>query len=63
MAARRTALNFKTMLQADVPKGREGKHKEIVTQILSDLAQMNDGVGIKVPLKDLAESKERCAQL
>ena len=58
MAARRTALNFKTMLQADVPKGREGKHKEIVTQILSDLAQMNDGVAIKVPLKDLAESKE-----
>jgi hypothetical protein len=59
MAARRTALNFKTMLQADVPKGREGKHKEIVTQILSDLAQMNDGVAIKVPLKDLAESKEK----
>jgi hypothetical protein len=57
MAARRTALNFKTMLQADVPKGREGKHKEIVTQILSDLAQMNDGVAIKVPLKDLAERR------
>jgi len=59
MAARRSPMNFKTMLQADVPKGREGKHKEIVTQILSDLAQMNDGAAIKVPLKDLAESKEK----
>ena len=33
-------MNFKEMPQADVPQGRNGKHKEIVTMILSDLAQV-----------------------
>jgi len=52
-------MNFKTMQQADVPQGRNGKHKEIVTQILSDLDQIEPGVALKVPLAELAESKER----
>jgi len=52
-------MNFKTMQQADVPQGRNGKHKEIVTQILSDLDQVEPGVALKVPLAELAESKER----
>jgi len=53
------AMNFKTMAQTDVPQGRDGKHKEIVTRILSDLEQIKDGTAIRVPLKDLAESKEK----
>ncbi len=52
-------VNFKTMLQADVPQGRKGKHKEIVAKILSDLDQIKDGSAFKVPLKDLAQSKEK----
>jgi DNA helicase TIP49 (TBP-interacting protein) len=52
-------MNFKTMAQIDVPKGREGKHKEVVTQILSDLDQMKAGIAIKIPLKELAESKAK----
>jgi len=52
-------MNFKTMAQVDVPKGREGKHKEIVTQILSDLDQMKVGSAIKIPVKELAESKAK----
>lgn len=56
---RNASLHFKTMAQADVPQGRNGKHKEIVTKILSDLEQTKDGVAIKVPLADLAESKEK----
>ena len=52
-------MNFKTMAQVDVPKGREGKHKDIVTQILSDLDQMKAGSAIKIPVKELAESKEK----
>jgi DNA helicase TIP49 (TBP-interacting protein) len=52
-------MNFKTMAQLDVPKGREGKHREIVTQILSDLDQMKAGTAIKVPLKELVESKAK----
>ena len=37
-------MNFKSMAQADVPQGRNGKHKEIVTKILSDLDQVKKGV-------------------
>jgi len=59
MAATRGPMNFKTMAQADVPQGRNGKHKQIVTQILADLDQMKDGNAIKVPLKELTESMEK----
>jgi DNA helicase TIP49 (TBP-interacting protein) len=52
------SMNFKTMLQVDVPQGRNGKHKQIVTQILSDLDQLAAGVALKVPLAELEESKE-----
>jgi len=51
-------MNFKGMPQADVPQGRNGKHKEIVTKILSDLDQLQKGIALKVPLALLAESKE-----
>lgn len=61
MAAKKVtpSMNFKTMAVPDVPKGRDGKHKQIVTQILSDLDQINDGLAIKVPLAELAQSKEK----
>ena len=59
MATNKVPMNFKTVAQTEVPQGRNGKHKEIVDQILSDLAQMKDGTAIKVPLKDLTESKEK----
>jgi hypothetical protein len=51
-------MNFKTMAQPDVPQGRNGKHKRIVTKILSDLDQLPAGIALKVPLAELAESKE-----
>ena len=54
----KVAMNFKTMAQGDVPQGRNGKHKEVITQILSDLDQVEVGVALKVPLAELAESKE-----
>jgi hypothetical protein len=59
MATKHLPMNFKIMAQADVPQGRNGKHKQIVTRILSDLDQVNGGTAIKVPLKDMAESKEK----
>ena len=52
-------MNFKTMSVPNVPQGRNGKHKLIVTRIVSDLDQIAAGVAIKVPLADLAESKEK----
>jgi len=52
-------MNFKAMSQTEVPQGRNGKHKEIVTKILSDLDQVQEGVALKVPLAQMTESKER----
>ena len=51
--------HFKTMAQASVPQGRKGKHQQIVSIILQDLDKLKDGSAIKVPLADLAESKEK----
>src|SRR5260370_36923467 len=52
-------LPFKNMNQADVPQGRNGKHKSIVPSLLKDLAQLTDGAALKVPLAGLAASKEK----
>jgi hypothetical protein len=58
-AGKKALMNFRTMMQTDVPQGRNGKHKEIVTRILADLNQIDDGIALKVPLANLAESKEK----
>jgi hypothetical protein len=52
-------MHFKTMVQTDVPQGRNGKHKRIVSTILDDLDQLKEGAALKVPLADLAASKEK----
>jgi hypothetical protein len=52
-------MNFKTMSLPEVPQGRNGKHKGIVSKILSDLDQVQDGIALKVPLAALTESKEK----
>lgn len=61
MSSRRVSspMNFKTMSIPDVPHGRNGKHRLIVSQILSDLAQVRDGMALKVPLGGLEETKEK----
>ena len=55
----KNSMNFKTMARVDVPQGRNGKHKEVVTRILSDLDQLPEGIALKVPLAGLAEGKEK----
>jgi len=52
-------MHFHTLVQADVPQGRNGKHKEIVTAVLKDLDRLKPGSAIKVPLAALAQSKEK----
>ncbi len=51
-------MQFKSVLQSDVPKGREGKHKNIVTILLNDIAQLKHGAALKVPLNQLPDTKE-----
>jgi len=56
---KRAAMHFKTMIQAEVPQGRNGKHKSIVTTIINDLDQLKDGSALKIPLLELPETKEK----
>jgi hypothetical protein len=50
--------NFLAILQGDVPKGRDGKHKRIVTRLLADIAHLKPGTALRVPLSALPDSKE-----
>ena len=50
--------SFQAILQHDVPKGREGKHKRIVTRLLADIARLQPKTALKVPLSALPDSKE-----
>jgi hypothetical protein len=52
------SMRFESVRQIDVPKGRDGKHKIIVTQLLSDLSQLEPGSALKIPLSELPDSKE-----
>ena len=51
-------MKFESVLQMDVPKGRDGKHKKIVTQLLAEIEQLAPGSALKVPLSALPDSKE-----
>ena len=51
-------MNFQSILQLDVPKGREGKHRKIVSQLMSDIEKLEHGTALKVPLSALPDSKE-----
>jgi len=52
-------MHFKTMMQLDVPQGRNGKHKLIITTMLKDLDNLKAGSALKIPLAELVESKEK----
>jgi hypothetical protein len=52
------AMKFQSVMQADVPKGRDGKHKQIITQLLSDIAHLQQGSALKIPLGQLPDTKE-----
>jgi hypothetical protein len=51
-------MRFTSVLQTDVPKGRDGKHKQIITQLLNDIAQLDHGSALKIPLSELPDTKE-----
>jgi hypothetical protein len=51
-------MRFESMLQTDVPKGRDGKHKVIIEQLISDLDRLEDGKALKIPLSALPDTKE-----
>jgi len=52
------SAKFESIRQADVPKGRDGKHKRIITRLLKDIDQLKTGNALKIPLEALPDSKE-----
>ena len=51
-------MKYESIDQSDVPKGRDGKHKKIVGQLMSDLELLEPGRALKIPLEALPDSKE-----
>jgi len=51
-------MRYESISRADVPKGRDGKHKKIITQILNDIELLEADHALKVPLTELPDSKE-----
>jgi hypothetical protein len=53
-----STTRFESIQQVDVPKGRDGKHKQIILQLLHDIARLTPGTALKVPLDQLPDTKE-----
>ena len=51
------ALNFARVLQVDIPQGRQGKHRELVTRILADLERTTVDAAVRIPLSGLDGEK------
>ncbi len=49
--------HFATTDRNNVPNGRNGKHKGIVTAIFADLDGLADGKVLKIPLNELHDTK------
>jgi len=49
---------FESIRQADVPKGRDGKHKQIILQLLQAIDELKNGSALKIPLAELPDTKE-----
>lgn len=54
--AKRRARTFDTAERTDIPTGRNGKHKTIVTRILDDLEGLEEGRCLKIPLSELPDT-------
>jgi hypothetical protein len=54
---RRAHRTFNTTDRANVPTGRNGKHKSIVTDILNDLESLEHGQSLKILLSELPDTK------
>ncbi len=54
---RAASRRFKIASRSTVPTGRNGKHKTVVTQILSDLEGLDSGECLKIPLSELPDTK------
>ena len=49
---------FTTVAQVDVPHGRNGKHKAIISALLAELGDLGERDALKIALTELDDSKE-----
>lgn len=52
------AARFESIPQEDVPKGRDGKHKQIILELLDGLESLHPGTALKIPISELPDTKE-----
>ena len=55
---KKTRRHFATMAQIDVPQGRNGKHKSIVSAIIADLDRLEKGAALMIGIAELDDTKE-----
>lgn len=55
--ANSSTLRLQEVRQNEVPKGREGKYKSIIDQILRRIDQLAPGAALKIPLDELPATK------
>jgi hypothetical protein len=58
MNKKKTGRDFSTVKKTDVPHGRNGKHKAVVTRLIGNLDRLENGSALKIALTELGDSKE-----
>ncbi|HEV2619557.1 MAG TPA: hypothetical protein VGU23_06415 [Acidobacteriaceae bacterium] len=58
MSEETNPLNFQSIRQVDIPKGRDGKHKQTILQLIGALEKLSPGSALKIPLAELPDTKE-----
>jgi len=54
---KRAQRAFNTADRSEIPTGRNGKHKTIVTKILNELKVLEKGRCLKIPLSELPDTR------
>src|SRR5438445_927819 len=55
---KKSGQHFSSMAQMDVPQGRNGKHKSVVSAIIADLDHLKNGAALRIELTELDDTKE-----
>jgi len=50
-------LEIQSILQQEVPKGREGKHKRVIAQLLGEIDRLAPHTALKIPVAALPDTK------
>lgn len=57
ITGRSDTRQYSTISQADLPRGRKGKHNSIVHELMDEIARLAPGQALKIALSDLPDKK------